>query len=93
LTECAHARDHFGERVAARYDESAADMFEPAVLDPAVDFLADVAGHGVALELGISTGRIALPLSARALERLETGSRLRALTPTVRCVSRLAVAL
>ena len=53
--------DHFGERVAERYDESAADMFEPAVVDPVVDVLADLAGHGAALELGIGTGRIALP--------------------------------
>jgi hypothetical protein len=36
--------DYFGEHVAARYDESAADMFEPAVVDPVVDFLADLAG-------------------------------------------------
>ena len=44
--------DH-GERVAERYDESSADMFDPAVVDPAVDFLADLAGDGAALELGI----------------------------------------
>jgi SAM-dependent methyltransferase len=59
--------DHFGERVAARYDESAADMFEPAVVDPVVDFLAGLAGDGAALELGIGTGRIALPLSRRGV--------------------------
>jgi hypothetical protein len=55
--------DYFGERVAERYDESSADMFDPAVVDPAVDFLAELAGDGAALELGIGTGRIALPLS------------------------------
>ncbi len=59
--------DHFGERVAKRYDESSADMFDPAVVDPAVDFLADLAGDGAALELGIGTGRIALPLSQRGV--------------------------
>jgi SAM-dependent methyltransferase len=59
--------DHFGEPVAARYDEEAADMFEPAVVDPAVDFLAELAGQGAALELGIGTGRIALPLAARGV--------------------------
>jgi SAM-dependent methyltransferase len=59
--------DHFGERVAERYDESSADMFEPAVVDPAVDFLADLAGSGAALELGIGTGRIALPLARRGI--------------------------
>jgi SAM-dependent methyltransferase len=59
--------DHFGEPVAARYDQSAADMFEPAVVDPVVDLLADLAGDGAALELGIGTGRIALPLSNRGV--------------------------
>src|SRR6266702_2856423 len=59
--------DHFGERVAERYDESATDLFEPAVVDPVVDFLADLAGYGAALELGIGTGRIALPLTERGI--------------------------
>jgi SAM-dependent methyltransferase len=59
--------DHFGEPVAARYDESSAEMFEPAVVDPVADFLADLAGQGTALELGIGTGRIALPLSRRGI--------------------------
>jgi SAM-dependent methyltransferase len=59
--------DHFGERVAERYDESSPEMFDAAVVDPAVDFLADLAGEGAALELGIGTGRIALPLSQRGI--------------------------
>ena len=59
--------DYFGERAAERYDESSADMFEPAVVDPVVDFLADLAGQGAALELGIGTGRIALPLAQRGI--------------------------
>jgi SAM-dependent methyltransferase len=59
--------DHFGEWVAARYDESAAGLFEPEVVDPVVDFLAELAGGGAALELGIGTGRIALPLSRRGV--------------------------
>ena len=58
---------HFGERVAAKYDESAAEMFHPEVVDPVVDFLADLAGSGRALELGIGTGRIALPLARRGV--------------------------
>ncbi len=61
------ADGYFDERVAARYDESAADMFDPRVIDPAVDFLADSAGTGRALELGIGTGRIALPLAQRGV--------------------------
>jgi SAM-dependent methyltransferase len=59
--------DYFGEGIAERYDESSAEMFEPAVLDPAVDFLAGLAGDGPALELGIGTGRVALPLSQRGI--------------------------
>jgi SAM-dependent methyltransferase len=59
--------DHFGERVAARFDERHAHKADPAVVDPIVDFLAGLAGDGAALELGIGTGRIALPLSARGV--------------------------
>jgi SAM-dependent methyltransferase len=59
-------RNYFDERVAAGYDGDP-HMFDPAVLDPAVDFLADLAGDGAALELGIGTGRVALPLSRRGV--------------------------
>jgi SAM-dependent methyltransferase len=63
-----HADDgYFDERVAARYDESSSEMFEPAVVDPVVDLLAELAGSGRALELGIGTGRIALPLAQRGV--------------------------
>ena len=58
---------YFGERVAARYDESSREMADPAVVQPAVDTLAKLADGGRALELGIGTGRIALPLSARGV--------------------------
>jgi len=43
-------------------------MFEPAVVDPMIDFLADLAGGGAALELGIGTGRVALPLVGRGVD-------------------------
>ena len=56
----------FGEDVAARYDDDTA-IFDPDVVDPVVDFLAGLAGEGAALELGIGTGRIALPLSQRGV--------------------------
>jgi SAM-dependent methyltransferase len=42
-------------------------MFEPAVVEPTVDLLAELAGTGRALELAIGTGRIALPLSQRGV--------------------------
>ena len=59
--------DYFGEDVAARYDRGVAEMFEPGVLDATVDFLAALAGDGPVLELGIGTGRVALPLAARGV--------------------------
>jgi SAM-dependent methyltransferase len=59
--------DHFGERVAARFDERYAHQSDSSVLDPMVDFLAGLAGSGAALELGIGTGRVALPLAARGV--------------------------
>jgi SAM-dependent methyltransferase len=62
-----HDDGHVGEPVAARYDESSADMFDPEVVEPVVDVLAGLAGAGRALELGIGTGRIALPLARRGV--------------------------
>ena len=58
---------YFGERVAAAYDDETAEMFQPRAVDAAVDVLAGLAGGGRALELGIGTGRIALPLSRRGV--------------------------
>lgn len=60
--------DHFGEGVAEHYDASSAAMFAPSVVEPTVDFLAALAGDGPALELGVGTGRIALPLHQRGVE-------------------------
>ena len=58
---------YFGEKIAAGYDDGAAELFRPEAVDPVVDLLADLAGDGAALELGIGTGRIALPLAARGI--------------------------
>lgn len=57
----------FDEWVAQRYRRLWPELFDPAVVDPAVDFLADLAGAGPALELGVGTGRVALPLSRRGV--------------------------
>jgi SAM-dependent methyltransferase len=59
--------NHFGERVAADFDERYADKATPEVVDPMVDFIAELAGDGAALELGVGTGRIALPLAQRGV--------------------------
>jgi SAM-dependent methyltransferase len=58
---------YFDERIAMSYQAKWPHLFEPAVVDPAVRFLADLAGTGAALELGIGTGRIAFPLSERGI--------------------------
>jgi len=60
-------QDHFGEHVAERYDGSESGMFDHAVVAATVDFLAELVGAGAALELGIGTGRIALPLARRGV--------------------------
>ena len=59
--------DLWDEATARRYDDLSAEMFAPDVLDPAVDFLARLAGAGPALELAIGTGRVAVPLAARGV--------------------------
>ncbi len=58
--------DYFGEEVAARYDDDSI-MFSAEVIGPTVDFLAELAGGGAALELGIGTGRVAVPLARRGV--------------------------
>jgi SAM-dependent methyltransferase len=57
----------FGERVASFYDERSAGASVPEVVGPVVDMLAEFAGDGGALEFGIGTGRIALPLAERGV--------------------------
>jgi SAM-dependent methyltransferase len=57
--------NYFGEEIAARYDDD--PMFGDEVVGPTVDFLAELAGGKAALELGIGTGRIAIPLAQRGV--------------------------
>jgi SAM-dependent methyltransferase len=58
---------HFDEWIADRYETLWPELFDPALIDRTVGFLAGLAGAGPALELGIGTGRIALPLSRRGV--------------------------
>lgn len=58
---------YFGDQVAATYDDPSDEMFRPDAVNGAADFLAGLAGGGRALELGVGTGRIALPLSERGV--------------------------
>jgi SAM-dependent methyltransferase len=55
----------YGDRIADVYDRVMADLPDPA---DCVDRLAELAGPGPALELGIGTGRVALPLAARGVQ-------------------------
>jgi 16S rRNA A1518/A1519 N6-dimethyltransferase RsmA/KsgA/DIM1 with predicted DNA glycosylase/AP lyase activity len=85
----------FDEQMADQYDEDCSDMFAAAVIDPTADFLVDLAGDGGALEFGIGTGRVALPLAQRGVrvhgidvspamvERLRGKPRGEAITVTI----------
>lgn len=59
--------NRFAGEVATHYDADSAGAFAPAVVASTVDFLADLAGEGRALEFAIGTGRIGLPLSGRGV--------------------------
>ena len=58
-----YSHETYGERVAGVYDE----LYSHLNLG-AIDALAELAGKGPALELGIGTGRIALPLAGKGVE-------------------------
>jgi SAM-dependent methyltransferase len=58
-----YSDETYGERVAGVYDQWYSE-YDPL----AIDTLAELAQGGRALELGIGTGRIALPLSERNVE-------------------------
>ena len=60
-------RNVFDRRIASSYEAKWPELFQPSAIDPVVDFLAGLAGAGAALELGIGTGRIALPLARRGV--------------------------
>jgi SAM-dependent methyltransferase len=53
----------YGDNIAGVYDK-----WHPEAPGDMIDTLKDLAGAGPALELGIGTGRVALPLAARGLE-------------------------
>jgi SAM-dependent methyltransferase len=58
---------HFDEWIAQRYDTLWPELLDPSLLDWAVDVLGDLAAGGAALEFGIGTGRLAIPLSQRGV--------------------------
>jgi SAM-dependent methyltransferase len=60
-------KNYFDGPIAQNYDADSPEQFDPGVVGATVDFLFELAGDGAALELGIGTGRIALPLAARGV--------------------------
>ncbi|MFE4367916.1 class I SAM-dependent DNA methyltransferase [Streptomyces sp. NPDC056835] len=58
---------YFGERVAAKYDQSSSPRFQTGAVESTVDVLVELANGGRVLEFGIGTGRVALPLAARGV--------------------------
>ncbi|MEV7323226.1 class I SAM-dependent methyltransferase [Streptomyces sp. NPDC093970] len=57
----------WGRAEAERYDTEETRMTSAAVLGPTVDFLAELAGGGRALEFAVGTGRVAVPLRERGV--------------------------
>ena len=55
------------EETAATYDADSSEQFAPGVLGPAVEFLAHLADGGPALEFGVGTGRVGIPLAERGV--------------------------
>src|SRR5512144_930860 len=55
----------YGDRIAEAYDSLI--QISPQATAAAVEALARLAGSGPALELGVGTGRIAIPLAARGI--------------------------
>ncbi|MCP3801914.1 class I SAM-dependent methyltransferase [Allokutzneria sp. A3M-2-11 16] len=58
----------YGEKIADEYDEWPGDAGPPPDADRAALFLAGLAAGRPALELGIGTGRVGLPLAALGVE-------------------------
>ncbi|MHB8452155.1 MAG: hypothetical protein ACYDAQ_17150 [Mycobacteriales bacterium] len=58
---------NWGQEIAEAYDAIYAAMFDPEVLDPTVELLAEFAREVSALAFAVGTGRMALPLRARGV--------------------------
>jgi SAM-dependent methyltransferase len=65
LSEVDHDAGEYGARIADQYDDIYEGVFDT---DGAVALLAELAEGGAVLELGVGTGRIAIPLSEGGVE-------------------------
>lgn len=69
ISDDEYGADTYGERYADRYDELHGGVVVPTgTIEESVSTLARLAGDGPVLELGIGTGRIALPLAAAGVD-------------------------
>lgn len=57
----------WGRDIAEIHDTCNPRLFEPAIVDPMVGLLAELAHQGRTLEFAVGTGRVALPLAARGI--------------------------
>jgi SAM-dependent methyltransferase len=57
----------WGREIAEIHDQAYRGKFEPSVLGPILDLLAELARGGAVLEFAVGTGRVALPLSERGI--------------------------
>ena len=72
----------YGDRIAEAYDE-----MHPLPADAAAERLAELADVGPVLELGVGTGRLALPLAARGIDvGIVTGDGAGGRAGTCRCL-------
>jgi SAM-dependent methyltransferase len=65
ITGGSYTRATYGDRIADLYDAWAGGVF---ATDDCVDRIAELAGTGRVLELGVGTGRVAVPLAERGLQ-------------------------
>jgi SAM-dependent methyltransferase len=61
------AHNYFDGWIAEQFEALWPDTFDADVVEPAVSLLAELAGDGRVLELGVGTGRLAVPLSRRGI--------------------------
>ena len=57
----------WGRNLAEIYDATNSAQFDPAVLDPMLRLLVELADGGNALEFAVGTGRVALPLARQGI--------------------------
>src|SRR5919202_3634224 len=65
---CLVAESGFDEWIAQRYETLWPELFDEVLIAATVSVLAGLADTGPALEFGVGTGRVAVPLSRTGIE-------------------------